>query len=367
MASLDHLKLFRRLYNIRRTCLRTYSRESSTGSSGSSDETHQPPASSPPTSGGGRKIPLSKQDPLPIFLQRKVQEVLLKISRLSMEDAVRIRKTDHHRKPRYELMSEVELKRMEVSAMERAIQMLKMPPYMKAKDQSTKVLCHDPEISPALTSKWMFTDISGGEGKRDRVVVVRDTDGTLRTANPEERTRANHIYYPREGVSAGIPKMFEKDHLAHLLENGLTDIIYILDRACVQFEPDDPDFIRVTQTIYDYVLQNRCFNKLASTRFFGPMSFYFILRKNIKYLLVDMIQHDLLLDAVSLIHLFENIHKNKKIPVPQDISTDTEDLLNLIEKYCDTYSEQKLQDLKEAVKSYRQALTDEASSQAFGN
>ncbi|XP_069121164.1 LOW QUALITY PROTEIN: small ribosomal subunit protein mS22-like [Argopecten irradians] len=334
-----------------------------TGSSGSSK------AGSPSASSNTQKTPVSKQDPLPIFLQRKVQEILLKISRLSMDDVVRVRKTDRHLKPKYELMSEVELKQMEMEAMEKAIQMLKMPPYMKARDGSSKVLSRDPEIAPGLTSKWMFTDISQGVENRDRIIVVRDTDGTLRTATNEERIRANNVYYPKEGVSAGIPKMFEEEHLVHLLKNGLTDIVYILDRACVQFDPDDPNFIRVTQMIYDHVQKKKMFNQLASTRFFGPMSFYFILKKNIKDLLVDMIEHDLLLDAVSLIHLYDFIHKQRKIPIPQDISTDTEDQLKIIEKFCETdIKGQQAEDLRKVITSYRQALVDEASSVgAVGN
>ncbi|XP_060074123.1 small ribosomal subunit protein mS22-like [Ylistrum balloti] len=367
MASLDHLKLFRRLFNIRRTCLRTYARKSATGSSGSPEKDISS-ASSPPSSGGGgggggggRPTFVPKRDPLPTFLQRKVQEILLKISRLNMEDVVRMRKTDRHQKPRYELMSEEELKELEVTQMERAVELLKMPPFMKEKDSTTKVLSKNPEIAPALTSKYVFTDISLGVGNRDRIIVIRDVDGTLRTANPEERIRANQIYYPKFGVSAVPPKMFEQSHLEYLLENGLTDIVYILDRVCVQFEPDDKDFIRVTQTIYEYVKENRCFSKLGSTRFFGPMAFYFILKKDIQYLLVDMIQHDLLLDAVSLIHLYKYIHNREKITIPQDISTDTEDQLKIIEKYCETYhQEQQLDDLKEAVKSYRLSITDQA-------
>ncbi|OWF43077.1 28S ribosomal protein S22, mitochondrial-like [Mizuhopecten yessoensis] len=368
MASLDHLKIFRRLFNLRRACLqtRTYAQNSSQGSLSSSEtDKSDPQTTLPPSSGGGPTMPHFAQDPLPIFLQRRVQEVLLKISRLNMDDFVRIRKTDHHVKPRYELMSDVELRRMEVKAMERATEMLKMPPFMKAPNLKVEVLSHDPEIAPALTSKWVFVDISSGVHNRDRIIVVRDNDGKLRKAIPDERRRANLLYYPKFGVSIVQPKMFEQDQLEHLLENRLTDIRYILDRACTQFEPDDPNFIRVTSTIYEYVWKNRCFNDLGSTRFFGPMSFYFILKKDITYLLVDMIQHDLLTDAVSLIHLYKHIYKNEKIPTPYGISQNKETQLSTIQRFCKTDSDQKQQnwaEVESAIRSYRLSLTDRATA-----
>ena len=45
----------------------------------------------------------------------------------------------------------------------------------------------------------VFTDISFGVHDRERLVVVREADGTLRQAEWEERDRVNQIYFPKKG------------------------------------------------------------------------------------------------------------------------------------------------------------------------
>lgn len=64
--------------------------------------------------------------------------------------------------------------------------------------------------------------------------------------------------------------------------------IYILDRACAQFEPDDPQYIRVCRAVYDKINQlswtplhgdSGDLNPLRSlrhTRHFGPLALYMI-------------------------------------------------------------------------------------------
>jgi small subunit ribosomal protein S22 len=48
---------------------------------------------------------------------------------------------------------------------------------------------------------------------KERVIVVRDVNGTLRKATPDERHRMNETYYPRPGRKLRMPHMFEKEHL----------------------------------------------------------------------------------------------------------------------------------------------------------
>ena len=40
----------------------------------------------------------------------------------------------------------------------------------------------------------------------------------------------------------------------------------ILDRACLQFEPDHPTYIRTCQAVYQHILDHRQFDTLESTR-----------------------------------------------------------------------------------------------------
>ena len=53
---------------------------------------------------------------------------------------------------------------------------------------------------------------------RSRIIVVREVDGTLRTANWDEQDRLNHTYFPREGRRHYVPAMFEVENLTELLE-----------------------------------------------------------------------------------------------------------------------------------------------------
>jgi small subunit ribosomal protein S22 len=46
-----------------------------------------------------------------------------------------------------------------------------------------------------------------------RTVTIREPDGTLRFANPEERERVLHVYFPQPGKMPKIPAMFEESRL----------------------------------------------------------------------------------------------------------------------------------------------------------
>jgi small subunit ribosomal protein S22 len=45
------------------------------------------------------------------------------------------------------------------------------------------------------------------------MIVVRDVNGTLRKATPDERHRMNETYFPRPGRKLRMPHMFEKEYL----------------------------------------------------------------------------------------------------------------------------------------------------------
>ena len=57
--------------------------------------------------------------------------------------------------------------------------------------------------------------IAGHHGNvlQKRMISVREPDGTLRTANWDERGRINQIFLPVDGRSVAMPKMFEEPHL----------------------------------------------------------------------------------------------------------------------------------------------------------
>ena len=73
----------------------------------------------------------------------------------------------------------------------------------------------------------IFTDITYGVHDRDRIIVVREPDGTLREASWEQRDRVNNLYFPTEERKHDVPPMFEPEQLKNILGNE-NDIQYLL-------------------------------------------------------------------------------------------------------------------------------------------
>lgn len=104
---------------------------------------------------------------------------------------------------------------------------------------------------------------------------------------------------------------------------------FILDRACIQFEPDDAEYKKITEEVYFCVNMGKKFDKLRSTRHFGPFAFYLAWEGKIDSLLIDVIQSEKIEEAVSLIQLYHRIHPEAKSAQPVQEGDD----LTLIRNY----------------------------------
>lgn len=82
---------------------------------------------------------------------------------------------------------------------------------------------------------------------------------------------------------------------------------FILDRACAQFEPDDPNYIRVTRKTYNYIDEKGHYSVLRSTRHLGPMVLHFVLSKRMDDLLFHFISTKDINAAVDLVRLFHAV------------------------------------------------------------
>lgn len=87
---------------------------------------------------------------------------------------------------------------------------------------------------------------------------------------------------------------------------------FILDRACLQFEPDDPEYHRVTKQVYSYVHKLRKFDALRSTRHFGPLVFQLAWEKNMDSLLLELIEGENIEEAGQLVRLYHKLHPDAK-------------------------------------------------------
>ena len=67
---------------------------------------------------------------------------------------------------------------------------------------------------------------------------------------------------------------------------------FILDNACLQLEPDDPDYQRIVGEVYSAVDENMHYEILQSTRHFGPLCFYLTWNKCMDNLLAYFINNE---------------------------------------------------------------------------
>jgi len=162
--------------------------------------------------------------------------------------------------------------------------------------------------------------------RKKRKIVVRDPDGVLRKATWEEWAKMCQIYFPRPGKQLTMPQMFQDQHLQSCLERG--EYEFILNRACVQFEPDEPDYIRVTRKTYDVIDDKRHYTSLRSTRHFGPMTLHLVLSKRLDDLLCHFVETEDLDAATNLVRLF-HIANPGVVPSVEAASND----FKLIQEY----------------------------------
>lgn len=100
---------------------------------------------------------------------------------------------------------------------------------------------------------------------------------------------------------------------------------FVLNRACIQFEPFEQEFHTITSTVYQHIDEHKRFDVLRSTRHFGPMCFFLAWHKIIDNLVIDMIDRDLLRNGVELICL---LYKLNGIKYNEQILVELEKLAN---------------------------------------
>lgn len=241
-----------------------------------------------------------------IFCQKDVRKILEDITRFEESKLFARKPVNRLKTPKLMFMTDEQLEVAKKSAYKKIEARLQMPPVMAADTSEPKIISHDEEVIGYTKFKIMFVDIGPGYTNRNRLMSVRETDGTLRYPTHEERSRLNHIFYPSEHKSIDPPKLFEDENLMKLLKKR--EYLYILNRACVQFEPDDPRYVEITSKVYNYIDDKDDFDKLRSTRHFGPMSLYLAYNKRADNLVLEMLSKKFIEDAAKLVKLYNTCH-----------------------------------------------------------
>nr|XP_003701235.1 PREDICTED: 28S ribosomal protein S22, mitochondrial isoform X1 [Megachile rotundata] len=271
----------------------------------------------------------NERDPAPIFFDERIQDLLVILTRIDYEKVFAPRKEGvRFSTPECRFMTDEELKAAQAAMEKKARGRLQMPPVVKPRVDANQVLSKDFGIQGFSDTNIVFTDISFGGTNRHRLIVVREPSGILRHANTKERHRMNQVYFPIKDREIHTPKMFSDPYFKDLLERE--EFVFILDRACLQFEPDDSDYQKITQTVYSTVNQWKKFDALRSTRHFGPMAFYLTWEKKIDDLLQDVIKNEKIEEAAALIRLYHLVH-----PDARSGQEATRNDLELIRRYAE--------------------------------
>lgn len=296
---------------------------------------------------------LAKKDPFAVFMRDDIHQLLEQLTRssagpdtvfknlcapLTADSTIKVL-TDQ------ELQEELAQGRQMVEAN------LQMPPFLSAREPRENIISSDPDIAPALNAKYVFIDISeAGRIKKygDRPVVVRHENGDLTTADWETYDRIMQIYSPVNSREIYMPKMFEEQTLEDLLKTGAAAYHYILERACVQFEPDNDHFVRVTQRVYEDIYQKALFREIRGTRFYGPMIFYFCwTKKSLDPILVDCLRKNLVEEAANMINVSQLV---------QDLPALSGTPLEIVQTYNLSNKSQYQPEVTEAIREYIQSF-----------
>lgn len=239
----------------------------------------------------------------------EVQDILTRITGLDLHKVFQPVKQEL-KPPTYKLLTDTQLEEATQLARVEAQKLLRMAPVLPEREPIHDVLSEDKILEDMDTAKYVFTDITFNIPHRERFIVVREPVGTLRKATWEERDRLIQVYFPKEGRKLTAPPVFKEENLKVMYaQNRHAEV---LDRCLVQFEPDSADYIRVHGTTYEDAEREGKYDLLRSTRHFGGMAWYLVTARRVDRLTVDMLQKDLLQDAVSLVSLFHMVHPHSE-------------------------------------------------------
>ncbi|XP_040204959.1 28S ribosomal protein S22, mitochondrial [Rana temporaria] len=241
----------------------------------------------------------------PGFTDPEVQSILRKMTGLDLEKIFQPLK-QASKPPTYKLMTQEQYEQAIQKAAEAATKHLEMPPMLEERPPINETLTVDEILSGTDTAKYVFTDITYSTAHQERFIVVREPNGVLRKATWEERDRMIQVYFPRQGRKLAPPPVFKKENLQHLFKLDRHE--ELLNRCIIQFEPDSHEYIEIRNQTFEDIDKQRKYNLLRSTRHFGGMVWHLCSVKNVDGLLVDLLQRDLLDDALSLVRLYHMIH-----------------------------------------------------------
>jgi len=143
----------------------------------------------------------------------------------------------------------------------------------------SRVLDVDPLCS-SLGADFVFTDTSEGSNRANRRVFIRERNGTLRTANEEERDEVHYMYFGSKKEKKRLPTVFSDTQDLQNAMNNYTHA-YLLDGLCRMRPADSQDYTVNHIKVYSHVNQTGCFQALQDTPHFQGLIRYLVATANI--------------------------------------------------------------------------------------
>uniref|UniRef100_A0A5S6QDE1 28S ribosomal protein S22, mitochondrial n=1 Tax=Trichuris muris TaxID=70415 RepID=A0A5S6QDE1_TRIMR len=272
-----------------------------------------------------------------LFTDNRVQELLYALTDVLPEKVFRQRQVKSLSRPAYHLMTASQLGKLNTRTMQRAVERLQFPPVLQPYDENVPLLQKDNDLSGHDTAKFVFVDITFGLTHEQRCVVVREPNGDLRGASPEEKDRHLRLYYPKESRQVICPPAFSSPFLEEALDQRKH--LFILNWACVQFEPRDPEFIRVCTTVYKDINARELWDDLQSSRFYGPLIFYLALNKDVDRILLSLLNEKKIEAAARIVSLYNLAHHDTASDEWKAIQNSDSEMLKALWQYAERDSQ----------------------------
>ncbi|XP_018014124.1 28S ribosomal protein S22, mitochondrial [Hyalella azteca] len=268
-------------------------------------------------------------DPAPRFMDARVRAILKDLTGCDHSKVFRHRALLSISAPEIVFFTDEQLKIAQNDAKIKADKLLSMPPVVKVRAEEVQDISFDPALQGIMPNfKIVFTDISLGIPDNKRIIVVRENSGKLRHANGAERQRMNEIYNPRKGRKHYVSELFTAKCLPDVLARGQYE--FVLDRACLQFEPDEPEYQSVVAYVYEALDKKQHYDSLLSTRHYGPMLFFLVWHKCLN----NFLEHHLMagrLDVASqVVKLYCLLHQKSDVAKAM---TDFRDPMHVVQTF----------------------------------
>ena len=107
----------------------------------------------------------------------------------------------------------------------------------------------------------------------------------------------------------------------------------LLKEACVHFEPDDPEFIRVTNRVYEVVDSTQDYDLIWSTRFYGPLVYYLTWFKKLDNIISYYLNKMNIEDVRLIIKLYSLINPDCKVAKLMKEEIKIEEIIKVSRKF----------------------------------